>query len=90
MSAEPETLLIDHGRRAASDYSSVRHTYEDCARRIEAMLTAWLDAEGVNYLVISARAKSVDSFRGKPRKDDPSLPKYVEPLSEIEDLPLPG
>lgn len=89
MSAEPETLLIDHGRRAASDYSSVRHTYEDCARRIEAMLTAWLDAEGINYLVISARAKSVDSFRGKaskPGKDDPSLPKYVEPLSEIEDL----
>jgi ppGpp synthetase/RelA/SpoT-type nucleotidyltranferase len=81
--------LADHGRRAAADYRKVYPEYLACASTIEDLLTAWLDAESINYLATSARAKSIDSFRGKASrgaKEDETKPRYREPLREITDL----
>ena len=81
--------LADHGRCAAADYREVYPEYLTSAHKIEGMLTAWLDAESINYLATSARAKSIDSFRAKASraaKEDDTKPRYREPLSEITDL----
>lgn len=75
--------------RAANAYRDLLPRYEQCARKIEDLLTAWLDHEGVNYLAVSARAKSVASFRSKasrPSPEDSTAPRYPDPLTQITDL----
>lgn len=80
--------LEEHARQAATSYRTVYPEHEACAQRIATLLTAWLDAEGINYLAISARAKSVESFRAKAARaaDDGTSPRYSDPLTEITDL----
>jgi ppGpp synthetase/RelA/SpoT-type nucleotidyltranferase len=85
---EPISRLEEHARQAATSYRTAYPEHEACAQRIAALLTAWLDAEGINYLAISARAKSVDSFRAKAARaaDDGTSPRYPNPLADITDL----
>ena len=80
--------LSDHGRTAAHVYQTSQASYVGCAHQIQNLLTHWLDAEGINYLGISARAKSVESFETKASKpsDDGQAPKYPNPLTDITDL----
>ena len=77
----------DHARRAAARYRSLYEQHASCARQIEGLFTRWLDAEGINYLGISARAKTVESFRTKAGKqsEDGLAPRYPEPLVDITD-----
>jgi putative GTP pyrophosphokinase len=86
--AESNAAFFDHASRAADQYRALYETYACCARQIEDLLTRWLDAEGINYLAISARAKSVESFRTKAGRlsDDGRAPRYSDPLVEITDL----
>ncbi len=48
-----------------AQYDQARPDFEKCAHKIQGMLTDWLDDERVNYESVSARAKTVTSFRAK-------------------------
>ena len=81
--------LTQHATQALRAYDRVRPQYEKCAVKIQDMLTDWLDEEQINYQSISARAKTRASFRRKaarPAANDPSQPRYLDPLSAITDL----
>ncbi|MDH6196095.1 putative RNase H-like nuclease/ppGpp synthetase/RelA/SpoT-type nucleotidyltransferase [Mycobacterium frederiksbergense] len=49
------------------------------------LVTALLDDAGINYLNISARTKSVDSFAAKVGRSIDGQPLYTDPLVEITD-----
>lgn len=52
-----------------------------------ALVTGLLDDAGINYLSVTARTKSVDSFAAKTQRLGPDgTPLYTEPLVEITDL----
>lgn len=84
-----ETSLAEHAAAAAAQYGRVREDWARCARKIESMLTDWLDEERINYESVAARAKTVRSFRekaGRGQEGQPDLPRYADPLRDITDL----
>lgn len=82
------SVVTKHGRDAASRYGRVHAEYAGCARQLEDLLTRWLDAEGINYLAVAARAKTVDSFRVKASRveHDGVTPHYIDPMTGVNDL----
>lgn len=71
-----------------SGYERVHPRLVQAARKFESLLTNCLDAEGINYLSASARAKGVESFRQKSLRtspEDKNRPKYTNPLKDITD-----
>lgn len=87
--AEPEFDFECHRRGAIDAYQRVQSQYQDCARAVYAVLGTALEARGVSVHSIESRAKKVSSFAAKasrPSADDPSAPKYADPLEEITDL----
>lgn len=81
--------LAEHADRALRAYERVRPRYVRCAGKVQDMLTGLLDEEQINYQSVAARAKTRESFRRKaarPSPDDPTRPKYRQPLSAITDL----
>ena len=50
-----------------------------------ALVTAMLDEAGINYLSVSGRTKSVDSFAGKVRRRAAAGTPFADPLTEITD-----
>jgi ppGpp synthetase/RelA/SpoT-type nucleotidyltranferase len=78
-----------HRRAAIDAYQLVQLGYSECARGVYAVLTTALSVEGVRVHSIEHRAKSLNSFGTKaatPSSDDPSAPKYPNPLGDITDL----
>lgn len=94
--AEPEDSDDDaafdfsaHRRQAIEAYQPVRGLYVDCAGAVRSVLKTTLGLEEVSVLSIEARGKRVDSFADKassPSEEDPTRPKYSDPLNEITDL----
>lgn len=81
--------LENHSAQAAATYAAQRRFYEDLAAATEAVVSITLDDGGVQVHSIESRAKTVDSLRKKasrPADDDPDVPKYSEPLRQIQDL----
>lgn len=78
-SHDPEVL--------AAEYLKRRDALVRAADRLESLVNAWLTAEAINYLSVSARAKTVGSFVVKARRlnADGSV-KYPKPLTDLTDL----
>jgi putative GTP pyrophosphokinase len=76
--------------QAAAQYERTHQQYVGGARKLEALINELIgEEEGINYLSATARAKDPESFlakASKPHPDDPSKPKYDDPLSQITDL----
>jgi len=76
-----------HRTRAFQDYAAVRDRYVRYAATIESILR--MAVKDVHTHHISARAKELDRFAAKaskPNAEDPTRPKYAQPLLEIEDM----
>lgn len=68
-------------------FDQLRPKLVTAAHKIQDLIAAWLDTEGINYLSVSARAKTVKSFSVKASKCRPDgSPKYADPLNEITDM----
>jgi ppGpp synthetase/RelA/SpoT-type nucleotidyltranferase len=70
-------------------YSAVRQLYQELATVIAALLESALRARGIRVAAIQQRAKEVESFGDKAAKSSPedaAVPKYTQPLHEIEDM----
>jgi predicted RNase H-like nuclease/ppGpp synthetase/RelA/SpoT-type nucleotidyltranferase len=81
------TLPAGHGlgRTAAQEYA-VRHPeVVAAAHEYVALVTSILDEAGINYLTVSGRAKSVDSFADKAARTVDGEPAYPDPLTDITD-----
>lgn len=76
-----------HRTRALEKYGAIRERYVRYTIAIESILKMALRDIPTHH--ISARAKGLDRFAekaSKPDPDDPTRPKYPDPISDIEDL----
>jgi predicted RNase H-like nuclease/ppGpp synthetase/RelA/SpoT-type nucleotidyltranferase len=71
---------------AVREYSDQQPVIVDAGARFIALVTAILDEAGINYLSVTGRTKSVESFAGKAarRGADGEL-LYADPLHDITD-----
>jgi ppGpp synthetase/RelA/SpoT-type nucleotidyltranferase len=79
----------EHKRVAAEHYQRVRPLYELFARSVHDILKEALYTADIKVASIEARAKSLESMAEKaaiPDEEDPSRPKYADPLAQIADL----
>jgi ppGpp synthetase/RelA/SpoT-type nucleotidyltranferase len=78
-----------YGERAAVAYRKKRPLYEEFATILRNLLGQALDSSDVEVYRLDWRAKTVESFAlkaGTPQPNDPSRPKYADPLRDITDL----
>jgi len=81
--------FTNHKLQAVQEYQRVRPLYEEYANVIKNVLYEAFRAQSVKIHSIEARAKPIESFGNKasaPSPDDPSIPYYPNPLSDITDL----
>jgi ppGpp synthetase/RelA/SpoT-type nucleotidyltranferase len=77
----------DHAAEAGGEYARLFGTYDDLVKAIRSVLHTCLSELPIH--TIQGRAKDMKSFlkkAAKPSKEDPSQPKYPNPLDEITDL----
>jgi ppGpp synthetase/RelA/SpoT-type nucleotidyltranferase len=83
-------MRVDWAEQAGALYERVHQQYVGGARKLESLIDELIgDEEGINYLSATARAKDPESFlvkAAKPHPDDPTRPKYDDPLNQITDL----
>jgi ppGpp synthetase/RelA/SpoT-type nucleotidyltranferase len=80
--------IKDRAREARLAYESEKGVYEDFAKSAEDILRVCLDASGIMIREITSRAKDPQSFERKasqPSPENPSAPKYSNPLEQITD-----
>jgi len=78
-----------HTQKFVEEYQKRRPDYEGYAGEIANLLEKALRARKIPYATIEKRAKGIESFRKKVSKqsrEDLALPKYLNPLTDIEDL----
>lgn len=66
-----------------SEYQSKRPVYESFSTKLSNLIKELMNANDIKYHLIEYRAKTVDSFEGKIRREGKN---YREPISEISDL----
>lgn len=76
-----------HGtlRQAVEQYAERHPRLVVAAQEYVALLTSILDEAGINYLTVTGRAKSVDSFAAKAGRTVDGVPVYADPLRDIGD-----
>lgn len=81
------TLLDTHDaiRKAVDEYAQLQPGLVAVAAGYVAAVTSLLDEAGINYLSITGRAKSVESFAAKAARTVDGSPAYADPLREIGD-----
>lgn len=62
-------------------YISKRPLYKNLAIKVESIIKEVLDSSNISYYTISSRAKEIDSFINKAKKD-----KYDDPINQITDI----
>ena len=72
-------------RAAVEEYARVHPTRVQDAQEYVALVTEILDEAGINYLTVTGRAKSVESFAAKAGRTADGLPVYADPLRDIAD-----
>ncbi len=84
--AEPADLP-DEGRitLAVGQYADQQPEIIDAGARFIALVTAVLDEAGINYLSVTGRTKSVESFAGKAARRVDGRLLYADPLHDITD-----
>lgn len=78
-----------HRRKAEEQYQAVRPRYAEYAQELANLLNRAFASRQIRVVTVQARAKDVNQFgikAAKPSDDNPHLPKYPEPLTEIEDM----
>lgn len=78
-----------HRLRATADFQKVEPLYKEFAEVLRNLLLEAFKANHIQVHSIEARAKAVDSFGRKafaPSEEDPSKPKYPNPLADMTDL----
>ncbi|OBB27725.1 GTP pyrophosphokinase [Mycolicibacterium peregrinum] len=71
---------------AVAEYASRRPDLVAATEQYLKLVTGLLDEAGINYLSITARTKSIDSFAAKAnRRAGDGTPLYSDPLVEITD-----
>ena len=81
--------FAEHRRIAVEEYLRVRPQYEAFSQAVKEILAQALISSNITVSSVEARAKEPESFgakAGMPSEDDPSAPKYEQPLEEITDL----
>src|SRR6478752_5354782 len=81
------TLSDAHGaiRRAVDEYARIQPGLVAVAADYVALVTSILDEAGINYLTVTGRAKSVESFATKAARTVDGVPAYTDPPTEIGD-----
>ena len=64
-------------------YAQERPLYDAFSHNLRTLIESLLEAEGIKYQVVEARAKDVDSFKEKITRSGKS---YVDPIKELSDL----
>ncbi|MGY2701136.1 DUF429 domain-containing protein [Nocardioides sp. HB32] len=72
-------------RKAIEEYARRQPRLAVVADEYVALVTLVLDEAGINYLSVTGRAKSVESFATKAARTDDGVPAYADPLREITD-----
>ena len=72
-------------RAAVRDYAASRPAVEAATRGYVELVTALLDEAGIDYLAVTGRAKSVESFAAKAARTVDGELVYPEPLRQITD-----
>jgi len=72
-------------RAAVEEYARVYPSRVQDAQEYVALVTEILDEAGINYLTVTGRAKSVESFATKAARIEDGLPVYADPLRDIAD-----
>lgn len=82
-----EPLVVDRGpvRLAVQTYAAMQPELRGATDRFVALVTTLLDDAGINYLSVTGRAKSVESFAAKADRTDAGRPLYSDPLEEVTD-----
>ncbi|TAM65806.1 MAG: hypothetical protein EPN48_18225 [Microbacteriaceae bacterium] len=78
-----------HGAEAAVAYRGVRDFYAELAGAVQSVVAQCLKDRGIPVHRVESRAKEVESFQVKANsrsENDPEVPKYQDPLNEIDDL----
>ncbi|MEH6952435.1 hypothetical protein V4R08_14040 [Nitrobacter sp. NHB1] len=84
-----QDLLKAHADTAAVDYLKLQPFYVDLAEVVGRIIKQSLEGREVKIHSVQSRAKDAASFAVKaamPSEEDPSKPKYTNPLHEITDL----
>ncbi|HMA60370.1 MAG TPA: hypothetical protein VKN64_08770 [Halanaerobiales bacterium] len=68
-------------KKAVNWYKNNRERYKELANNVENIIKEMLIEKDIYYHSIASRAKQVDSFQRKAKRE-----KYTEPLKEITDL----
>ncbi|MEJ7786196.1 MAG: hypothetical protein WKF96_15425 [Solirubrobacteraceae bacterium] len=85
----PEFNFDAHRQNALEAFQGVRQQYQDCSEAAESVLKAALEAASIRVHTLESRAKDPESFARKaslPSEQDPTQPKYSDPLRQITDL----
>jgi predicted RNase H-like nuclease/ppGpp synthetase/RelA/SpoT-type nucleotidyltranferase len=80
--AEPIPTVV---RKAIADYETRRPALVTATANYLQLVTALLDDAGINYLSITARTKSVESFAAKAERAVDGQRLFSDPLVEITD-----
>ena len=88
MSAQHEIDIEKHAEGAAKQFAQLRGKYESFAEKIRGIISdSFQDSPICRIHNIEHRAKDVESFRKKSRKEkSEGIPKYSNPIGEITDL----
>jgi putative GTP pyrophosphokinase len=90
--AIPETVSFDfdaHRKAAVEQYSRVQSLYRDFAETVSNILADAIKSRGLRVNAIQYRPKELESFGQKsitPAEQNPTAPKYKNPLADITDL----
>lgn len=85
LTPQPPEPIPSIAPRAVADYEARRPALEAVTEKYLQLVTAFLDDAGINYLSITARTKSVESFAAKTERTVDGRRLFSDPLVEITD-----
>jgi predicted RNase H-like nuclease len=85
LTPQPPEPIPSIAPRAVADYEARRPALEAVTENYLQLVTAFLDDAGINYLSITARTKSVESFAAKTERTVDGRRLFSDPLVEITD-----
>jgi predicted RNase H-like nuclease/ppGpp synthetase/RelA/SpoT-type nucleotidyltranferase len=71
--------------RAVQEYAARLPALRTASSRFTALVTTILDDAGINYLTVTGRAKSAESFATKAQRTAGGVPVFADPLTQITD-----
>ena len=72
-------------KKAVAQYRERHPMLVEATKTFTEMVEGLLDDAGINYLSVTGRTKSVESFKGKAGRLDGGVPRYPNPIEDITD-----